>query len=304
MMMADQTPKQVVWETTRERSTPFMLKLLIRAALLLKRAGIRPVVYLTTAYFVLTGGEARRTSRDFLRRVLTREPTLRDVWRHFFAFASCSVDRIFFMAAKESTIHISVDRPANVLTVAQRGQGCILLMAHFGSYEALRCAGDHRSLPISILMDREIGRMFTSLLETLNPNISANVIDASQRGPALVLAVKEAVEANRMVGIMADRTRLGDRSVRVDFLGAGAAFPIGPWVLAGALKVPVIVGFCRYLGGNRYDARFELFADRIELPRAEREQALHRYAQQYAERLAHHVREAPYNWFNFYDFWA
>ncbi|HTE39863.1 MAG TPA: hypothetical protein VK629_03485, partial [Steroidobacteraceae bacterium] len=157
-MSENPTPEKVAWDTTRERSTPFMLKLLIRSALLLKRVGIRPVVYLTAAYFVLTGGHARRTSRDFLRRVLDREPTLRDVWRHFFAFASCSVDRIFFLAGPESGIRLSVDRPAEVSALAQRGQGCILVMSHFGSYEALRCAGDHRSLPISILMDREIGR--------------------------------------------------------------------------------------------------------------------------------------------------
>jgi hypothetical protein len=25
--------------------------------------------------------------------------------------------------------------------------------------------------------------------------------------------------------------------------------------------------------------------------------------QRYADRLAHHARTAPYNWFNFYDFW-
>ena len=27
------------------------------------------------------------------------------------------------------------------------------------------------------------------------------------------------------------------------------------------------------------------------------------YAQRYADRLAHHARLAPYNWFNFYDYW-
>ena len=25
--------------------------------------------------------------------------------------------------------------------------------------------------------------------------------------------------------------------------------------------------------------------------------------QRYADRLAHYARSAPYNWFNFYDFW-
>jgi predicted LPLAT superfamily acyltransferase len=295
---------KLAWETTPERSTSFMLKLLVRGALLLGRTGIRPIVYLTTAYFVLTGGRARRTSRDYLRRVLGRQPTLADVWHHFFAFASCSVDRIFLLSGRHQSLKLTIDRPQAVLDAANRGRGCMLVMSHFGSFEALRCSGEHRSLPISILLDREIGRMLTTLLERINPNMAANVIDASKRGPELVLAVKEAIEANRMVGIMADRTREGDRSVRVEFLGSTAALPIGPWLLASALRVPVIIGFCRYLGGNRYDARFELFADHVDLPRAEREQALYRWAKRYADRLEQQVREAPYNWFNFYDFWA
>ena len=44
-------------------------------------------------------------------------------------------------------------------------------------------------------------------------------------------------------------------------------------------------------------------ADRIEVPRPNREQALSAYVQHYASRLEHYARRAPYNWFNFYDFW-
>ena len=54
---------------------------------------------------------------------------------------------------------------------------------------------------------------------------------------------------------------------------------------------------------DRYDVQFELVADKVELPRGNREQALQEYVQRYADRLAHHARLSPYNWFNFYDYW-
>ena len=41
----------------------------------------------------------------------------------------------------------------------------------------------------------------------------------------------------------------------------------------------------------------------IVLPRGERQEAIARYAQQYADLLAEFVRKAPDNWFNFFDFW-
>ena len=291
------------WDTTRERSTPFMLKLLIRCALLLGRTGVRPIVYATVAYFVLTSSAAKQASRNFLRRALDREPKFFDVWRHFLAFASCSVDRIFFLTGRHHAFDVAVHRPDNVLAISNRGQGCLLVLAHFGSFEALRLAGDRRSLPITILLDRQIGAMLTSLFEKLNPDFAGHVIDAAKRGPELVLALKEAVERKRMIGIMGDRTRVDDRSVGVNFMGGVAQLPVGPWILASALRVPVILGFGVYRGGRRYDLHLELFAERIELPRHSRDDALRACAQQYADRLEQYARLAPYNWFNFYDFW-
>src|SRR5690606_32340784 len=125
-----------------------------------------------------------------------------------------------------------------------------------------------------------------------------------QPGPTLMLEIKQALDQGHMVGLMADRVRAGERSVTVDFLGGQARLPAAPWILAGVLNVPVVIGFGVYRGDNRYDAYFELLAERFELPGANRDAAIRDYAQRYAQRLESHVRDAPYNWFNFYDFWA
>jgi predicted LPLAT superfamily acyltransferase len=69
------------------------------------------------------------------------------------------------------------------------------------------------------------------------------------------------------------------------------------------LKCPVYLTFGLYRDPDTYELHCEPFADRIELPRKERQAALARYAQKYAERLESYVKRAPDNWFNFYDFW-
>jgi predicted LPLAT superfamily acyltransferase len=103
---------------------------------------------------------------------------------------------------------------------------------------------------------------------------------------------------------MADRVREGGRAVPVQFFGRTAQLPAGPWLLAATLKVPVILAFGLYRGGARYELQFELFAERIDAPRDRRDTAIAAYVQRYAARLEHYARSAPYNWFNFYDFWA
>ena len=281
-----------------------MVRLIVRLAATLRRPLVRPLLYPIVAYFLLTSPTARAASRDYLRRVLGRTPGWRDLWLHFFTFASCTLDRIFLLSNRHQSIEVDVDRPEEVRAAVARQRGCLLFVAHFGSSESLRLiAVDRSGLPLSILLDRNHGRMLTELLEELNPELASSIIDASERGPQLVLTLKEAVQSGRMLGIMVDRALATDRAVTVDFLGSRARVPVGPWQMAHALQVPIILGFGVYHGGNRYTAHFEVFTDRLRLPRESRDAAIAEFAQRYAQRLEKYVRDAPYNWFNFYDYW-
>jgi predicted LPLAT superfamily acyltransferase len=94
-----------------------------------------------------------------------------------------------------------------------------------------------------------------------------------------------------------------DRAVHVDFLGGKARFPSGPFLLAHLLSCPVYLVFALFSEPNRYDVHCELFADRIRLPRETREESVKEYAQKYAARIEHYVRQSPKNWFNFFEFW-
>jgi predicted LPLAT superfamily acyltransferase len=292
------------WEQQRERSTVAALHLMIWAALFFGRVIARIILLPIVGYFLLTSPRAIRASRHALRRLLARPPTLRDVARHFYCFAACAIDRLYLLTDKHRHFRIEVSRPAVVAELAARGSGCLLLVAHLGSFEPLRMLGTtQRKLPISILMDRQQGKMLVRILERLNQDFALQVIDAAQRGPELVLQLKENLQAGRMVCIMADRARAVERALHVQFCGDTVRVPEGPWALAAALGVPVLLDFGLYRGGRRYSAHFELFAERVSASRQRRAADLQAWAQRYAQRLEHYARLAPYNWFNFYDYW-
>jgi predicted LPLAT superfamily acyltransferase len=86
------------------------------------------------------------------------------------------------------------------------------------------------------------------------------------------------------------------------FLGELAPFPQGPHILAGILKCPVHLLFCVRTGG-RYRILFERFAERLEMPRRNRERVIQASVERFAARLEAHLRVAPLQWFNFFDFW-
>jgi predicted LPLAT superfamily acyltransferase len=282
-----------------------MMRSLFGCALLLGRRITRLILWPTVGYFLIVGRSSREASRDYLQRVLPHAIRTRDIARHFYTFAACALDRVYFLAGRYRSLAVQVHGSDVVLqTLAKSKRGALLLVAHFGSFEVLRTLGQaQHSLPISLLMDREHGRMLTQLLEKLDPTLRANIIDASQPGPDLVLALNEAVNAGHLVGVMADRARLQERTATAQFLGAAAEFPVAPWLLASVLKVPVILGIGVYHGGNRYSSHFELLTDNVHIPRNQRAAAVQEYVQAYAQRLADYAQQAPYNWFNFYRFW-
>jgi predicted LPLAT superfamily acyltransferase len=184
------------------------------------------------------------------------------------------------------------------------GRGVLLIGAHVGSFDALRAASTHRpDVTVRVVLDAEHSPALSAILRQLNPRIAAGIINPRQDGTAVALEIGAALSQGALVTMLADRGRPGNATASVDFLGDAAEFPTAPWQIAAALHVPVVLCAGLYRGGNRYDLHFEVVAEELHVDRRQRQQQLQRVVQEYADRLAALVRTAPYNWFNFYDFW-
>ncbi|MGH8086584.1 MAG: acyltransferase [Lysobacter sp.] len=257
-----------------------------------------------TLYFLIVRGPERRASRAYLGRVFGRRASLREVARHIHSFAATILDRVFMLGGEMQRFDVQMDGLAAVHEQIDRGRGVLMFGSHLGSFEVLRVLARQRpDVTVRVVLDKAHNPAMTQLLDALNPEIARTVIDAGQDGPSIVLAIQQATDAGALVALLVDRAHPGQPSQAATFLGDSARFPAAPWLIAAALKVPVVLAFGLYRGGCRYDLAFEVFSEGIEMPRPQRSAMLADLVQRYASRLQHHARSAPYNWFNFYDFW-
>ena len=298
-----QTAGSTPWYSRAEAGYGIGLWLIERIAGLAGRRIAHLVVAPVAAYFMLVRSAERRASREFLSRVLGRPAGLLDCFRHFHTFARVAVDRVFLLAPGGHRIPMHVTGQGEMAARLGNGRGCILLSAHLGSFEAARQAGlVNPALNLRVLLDRAVNRRLVDRLERIDPTFAAGIIDAAGEPLALTLQIGECLRAGDWVGWLGDRHRGDERTISVTFLGNEARFPVSPFIIAQLFQVPVFLVLAKFDGWG-YSVDVEELVDEVVHAGRDRDPFVRARVTLFAERLAQHVRAAPYNWFNFYDFW-
>ena len=294
-------PAKAPWLRDRERGSRGAMRFMKWFALRFGRRNARLLLHPICAYFLLFSPRARRISREYLTRALGRPARLGDLWRHYFTFAATLLDRVYFLAGRIDLFDVELDGVDRLNAIIAGGRGCILLGAHMGSFELLRILAHDNKIPVRTVMYENNSPKISDTLSSLNPELVSRTI--APGGIETMLRISERLALGEVVAMLGDRRAGSDKTVTCRFFGRDAAFPRGPLVLAHALRVPTVLFFGLYHGGARYSVRFEPFCDEYPGDRSTREAWIRQTAQRYAERLEHTCRLAPYNWFNFHEFW-
>ena len=277
------------------------LRTMTWVAMVLGRPVARLLLYPICLYFLVFSTRERRASLQYLSRVLGRPAGIADTFRHYQSFAAIILDRVFLLNNQFSRFDVRVHGAEIIDEMAADGKGCVTLGAHIGSFEIIRSLGRARELKIRIVMYEENARKLGAVFEAINPDLRMEIIPLGRVDS--ILKVESALAHGDIVGMLADRNLKGGGTVSCSFLGEQALFPTGPIRIAAALKRPIALMFGLYRGGNRYEIHFERFAVLQEAAGPGRDAMIEQAIQRYAGRLEHYCRLAPYNWFNFYDFW-
>ena len=271
---------------------------------------IKLVTFFVVSYFFLTSQKARRNIRRYQQRLQQTFPQVNlpryPVFCHFLAFGEAITDRFAVWQKKIRYADLIDDDTDNVYqAIRSGGRGQILVCSHFGNIEICRALVDnpnHSNFKLNILVHNRHAQAFNKSLEKAGAS-SLPLIQVEDLDAAKMLELHERLERGEWIAIAADRVPVrGDKTQKVDFLGAQASFPQGVWLMASLLKAPINTVFCLKKWGD-YHLKLRHFSGPIEGHGKQRADNIEQAMQRYADLLAQECAENPLYWFNFYDFW-
>jgi len=175
----------------------------------------------------------------------------------------------------------------------QLSSGVVSITAHVGNWElAGRLLATQRTCTTHVVVTAED----TPALRRWMRRDGEGVRFVPRAHPAVGVELVRALRRGDVVALQGDRA-IGTRGdVMIPFFGRPAPFPLGPFILARAARVPVVPAFCVLGPDYRYTVR-------VEPPIAVEQGGEEASARTWVASLERIVREHPTQWFNFFDVW-
>lgn len=311
--VTEQLAQEHHWSAHKERGSFFLMRLTAFSVRMLGRRLLAPVLYLIVLYFFASAGRARRNIRQYQTYLAewsgnaSLRPTWRRVFEQFIAFADNLLDRLDVWRGQLRFEQVQLIDPtgvrARLLHSQHDGRGEMLVVTHLGNPDVCRAMAElSEQVPLNVLVHNHHVAQFNRLLGEAGDR-SMRLIQVSELDTAMMMDLSQRLERGEWLAIAGDRVPLNDgRRVTVNFLGRAAAFPQGPWLMAGLLHCPVNLLCCLKVEG-RYRIYLDSFLDNAQWERGRREQTIEGWVQRYADHLGGQCLIAPRQWFNFYAYW-
>lgn len=242
-----------------------------------------------------------RAIKEYFRRTGYHKNTLRNIYKNYFLFGQMMIDR-FYLFAKEKNIFSSKITNWDAFTRLLEGEsGFVISGAHIGNFEI---CGYFMKQQVKKLHAVVFGGESAFLQSHRAQALSGNTASLISISPDMshLFTIKTALDKGDIVSMPCDRLFGSTKAFTVPFLGSPALFPMGGFMLAAQLNVPMISLFVM----REKKKKYHIYCMPVEVDRTQyknsrktAEALCHKYVAQ----LEEIVHAYPHQWFNFFDFW-
>ena len=287
---------------------------------------LRVLAFPVGFFYFLFSKKARNESKRFLQKAAPfTAPEFQKKcksrlgpMRHIISFSLSLVEKIETWGGKYQfkNIHFQDDDIGDLIRNLENGKGVFLITSHLGNAELLRGllsfdrTGVSHKIPIIAVIETKITAHFNRMMKELNPQSTMDLINSSEIGPQTAILFEEKLSAGGIVTIAADRNSSieTEKNFLIPFLGEDALFSPGAFQMAALMNAPVYLIFGlrqkTFSLRPRYNMHVHRSALDFDCPRKERQKRSMELARSYVNLLEGYCKENPFQWYNFYDFWA
>jgi predicted LPLAT superfamily acyltransferase len=271
----------------------------------IKHLGLNFAYFLLTfvsAYFVFASKKAFRSLFYFfhVRLKQSRFKSIISIFRNYYLLGQGLIDKTAVLSGLKDKFEFILEGKENLLEMQNGG---ILISCHVGNWEVGGKALDFLDKKISLVVidgeGQEIKNYISNVLTDRNVNFIKIGNDFSH-----LFAIKEALENKELIAFLGDRFIEGNQTVKIDFLGESALFPLGPWHMASYFNVPVSYVYAVKESKRKY--RFSATPLKtvpfVKNP-MERSVVVLDSIKEYVAEFERITRKYPLQWHNYYNFW-
>jgi predicted LPLAT superfamily acyltransferase len=266
--------------------------------------------FISSGYFFLFPGRVAVSIR-FYRDLFPSRSLLYHLWcawRQYHNFTNVYLDR--FLIFEEHDISITHVGWEYLVDAVTKKEGGIILMSHVGNWEIaahlLKIRGrDNPGMKLLLYLGRKHKDQIEHTQKESLVESGVKIIVGEENGgsPADIVEGINFLKAGGLVSLTGDRIwRKDQRSIAVRFLGHEAFLPETPFIFAMLSGTPLYMFFAFRTGKQTY--HFQILPPEYvhAKDRKDRQEAIGKAAQAYADRLEEMVRRHPFEWYHFEPF--
>lgn len=213
-------------------------------------------------------------------------------------FGQVVIDRFAMFAGRQFDVKVEGYQHFDKLTSLE--EGFLMLSSHIGCYEiaGYTLVAPNKRLN-ALVYGGEKATVMAGRAERFARNNLAMIPVKSDMSHLFL--VNEALSNHEIVSMPADRTVGSTKQLAVEFLGAQAHLPMGPFSVATMRELDVLAVNVMKTSAKQYTVYVSpLSYDKA----ASRKEQMQQLADAYVQELERMLRLYPTQWYNFYEFWS
>jgi len=249
-------------------------------------------------YYVLFSPRSNKDTYNYFRKRHSYSigKSLSSVYKSYFKFGQTLTDKVAISTGLRHKFTYTHDGIEHIDDLLKKNQGGILISGHVGNFEISHYFLEDRYSISKI-------SMVTTMAE--HENIQEYMEQISDESHLKFIVVKDdmshifeihkAIDEGGLVVFTGDRYMPGSKVLNESFLGKETSFPMGPYLLASRLNMPVL--FVYFMKGEK--RHYDLYARKAEFKARDAQGLL----KEYTKSMEWILKKYPLQWFNYFDFW-